>query len=107
MPIGAPSTYPIVEDIMNLARTFVLDTMPGANNVQGEGQILTDTAPFTIPMLNTAIRWLQRKLGNNGAATLIQDNIILTGLTPVNGPLGLGIVDPSVQVSVTYAGYFD
>jgi hypothetical protein len=107
MPIGQPATYPILEDIMLLARSLVLDTMPGATGTQGEGQILTDTAPFTIPMLNSSIRETYRELGNNGVATLIQDNIILAGLTPVNGPLGLAAVDPSVQVSVTYAGYND
>ena len=92
---------------MLLARTLVLDTKAGSTGAPGEGQILTDTAPFTIPMINSSIRKLYRALGNNGVATLIQDNIILTGLTPVNGPQGLGIVDPAVQVSVTYAGYFD
>jgi hypothetical protein len=107
MPIGAPATYPILEDIMILARSLVLDTMPGATGTSGEGQILTDSAPFTIPMLNSSIRETYRELGNNGVATLIQDNIILTGITPVNGPLGLAAVDPSVQVSITYAGYND
>src|ERR1700680_1580199 len=107
MPIGAPATYPILEDIMLLARSLVLDTMAGATATLGEGQILTDTAPFTIPMLNSSIRETYRELGNNGVATLIQDNIVLTGLTPVNGPLGLAAVDPSVQVSITYAGYND
>ena len=87
---------------MLLARSLVLDTTPN-----GTGQILTDSAPFTIPMVNSAIRKVYRALGNSGVATLIQDNIILLGLTPVNGPQGLGIVDPAVQVNISYAGYFD
>lgn len=92
---------------MLLARTLVLDTKAGATGTPGEGQILTDSAPFTVPMINSSIRELYRELGNNGVATLIQDNIVLSGLTPVNGPLGPGVVDPSVQVSVTYSGYFN
>jgi hypothetical protein len=107
MPIAAPATYPLLSDIMLLARTLVLDTKAGATNTPGEGQILTNNAPFTIPMINSSIRKLYRALGNSGVATLIQDNIIISGLTPVNGPLGLAIPDPSVQVSITYAGYFD
>ena len=110
MPIGYPTTYPSVNDAMLLARSMVNDTFPGATSTPGEGQILTNTAsvsPFTIPFVNSAIRKVYRKLGNSGVATLIQDNYILTGLTPVNGPLGVGIVDPAVQVAITYSGYFD
>jgi len=101
MPIGQPATYPLLSDIMLLARSYVLDTTPST------GQVFTDTAPFTLPFINAAIRELYRKMGNSGVGTLIQDNIILLGLTPVNGPQGLGIVDPAVQVNVSYAGYFD
>jgi hypothetical protein len=99
MPIGAGPEYPILEDIMLLARSYVNDTFQGATGTQGEGQIFTDGAPFTIPFINAAIRELYRELGNNGVCTLIKDNFILTGLEPVV------TVDPSVQVSITFAGY--
>lgn len=92
---------------MLLARSLVNDTFAGATSTPGEGQILTDTAPFTIPMVNSAIRELYRELGNNGVATLIRDNFILSGITPINGPAGVGIPNPEVQVSITFAGYFD
>jgi hypothetical protein len=107
MAIGTATTYPSVLDCMNLARSLVNDTLAGATGTSGEGQILTDNAPFTVPFLNSAIRWLYRKLGNNGVATVIQDNYILTGLGPVNGPLGSAEPDPSVQVNISYSGYFD
>jgi hypothetical protein len=110
MPIGAPTTYPILEDVMVLARSLVNDTWSGATNTPGEGQILVDNsslAPFTIPFINSGIRKVYRALDISGVATLIQDNIILSNLGPVNGPLGLAAPDPSIQVSVTYAGYND
>lgn len=110
MPIGSPATFPILEDIMLLARSYVNDSGAGATNTLGEGQILVDSSAisaFTIPFVNSAIRDVYRTLGINSVATLIQDNIILSGLTPVNGPLGLAAPDPSIQVSVSYTGYND
>lgn len=95
---------------MILARSLVNDTFPGATATPGEGQILTNSSsisPFTIPFINSAIRRLYRKLGNSGVCTVIQDNVLLIGLTPVNGSQGVGIPDPAVQVSVTFGGYFD
>lgn len=84
---------------MLLARTYVNDTFPGATATPGEGQILTDTAPFTIPLINSSIRELYRKLGNSGTPTLIRDNFIVSGLDAVV------TVNPSVQTSLTFAGY--
>ena len=111
MPIGYPtSPYPFVEDAMLLARSLVNDTFPGATATPGEGQILTDSStisPFTIPFVNSAIRRLYRKLGNQGVASLIQDNYILTNLPPVDGANGVGAADPATQVSITLQGYWD
>lgn len=110
MPIGAQPTYPFVQDAMILARSLVNDTFPGATATPGEGQILTNNSsisPFTVPFVNSAIRRVYRKLGNSGVATLIQDNYILTGLPPVNGANGVGVADPSVQVAITFSGFFD
>src|SRR5580693_4674379 len=102
--------YPLVEDVMNLSRAHVNDTQPGLTDTPGEGQILTDDpmlSPFTLPFLNSAIRTLHRDLELSGAPCIIRDNILVTGLTPVNGPIGLGMQDPSVQVSLSYVGYDD
>lgn len=87
---------------MLLARSLVNDTMAGVTDQAGEGQILTNDptiSPFTIPFLNSAIRWLYRKLGNSGVPTLINDNLILSSLAPVVA------LSPAVQVSITFAGY--
>jgi hypothetical protein len=111
MPIGYPtSPFPFVEEAMLLARSLVNDTFPGATATPGEGQILTDSStisPFTIPFINSAIRRVYRKLGNQGVASLIQDNYILTGLSAVFGANGSGAADPATQVSITTAGYWN
>lgn len=110
MPIGAPSNYPYVEDCMILARSLVNDTFPGATATPGEGQILTNSStisPFTIPFVNSAIRRCYRKLGNQGVASLIDDNFILTGLPPIDGANGVGSPDPAAQVAITFSGFFD
>ena len=96
MPGVGQNPYPLAEDVMNRARALVNDAYQG-----GAGRILTDAAPFTIEYLNSAIEELQDDLGNNGVITLIVDNVILTPITPVITP------DPSVQVSISYDGYFD
>jgi hypothetical protein len=111
MPISTPASYPFVGDCMLLARSLVNDTFPGATATPGEGQILTNNAsisPFTIPFINSAIRTIYRKLGNSGIPSLIQDNYILSNLPPIDGPTSSpGIADPSVQVAITFSGYFD
>jgi hypothetical protein len=110
MPVIDALAYPLVEDVMNLARAFVNDTQPGLTDTPGEGQILTDSpivSPFTLPFLNSAIRTLHRDLELSGAPSIIRDNVIVSGLTPVNGPQGIGIQDPAVQCSLSYVGYDD
>lgn len=104
------ASYPSLEQIMLLARSIVNDTQAGATNTPGEGNILTDNttiAPFAQPFLNSAIRAVYRKLSNVGDPELIKDNVIIEGLTPVNGSQGLGNPDPTVQVYLTTTGYFD
>src|ERR1019366_3022900 len=110
MAIGAPPSYPYVQDCMILARSLVNDTFPGATATPGEGQILTNSSaisPFPIPFVNSAIRRVYRKLGNSGVATLLQDNYILTNLPPVNGANGVRSPDLAAQVAITFSGYFD
>lgn len=100
MPVIGVSAYPTLEEIMLLARSFVNDTFPGATNTPGEGRTLTDSAPFTVPFVNSAIRQLQRILENNGVGTFTVDNWILQ-LSP--SPT----VDPAAQAFIDYTGYFD
>lgn len=81
---------------MNRARALVNDAWNG-----GAGRILTDSAPFSIEYLNSALEELQDDLGNNGVITLTIDNVILSPITPPP------VIDPSIQVSISYEGYFD
>jgi len=103
-------SYPSFEEIMNLVRGIVNDSQAGVNGIPGEGQVITDSpsiSPFTLQFMNSAIRQVFRELRNIGAATLIKDNVIISGLTPVNGANGAGIADPAVQTFLSYGGYFD
>lgn len=92
----ATGSYPIVENVMNLARAGVNDMLRGT-----AGQTLTDSKPFTAVYVNASIRKVQRELANNGITSNIRDNVILTGLTPA------AVSDPSIQVYVSFLGYFD
>lgn len=100
-----------LETIMDLVRALVNDSQPGATGTPGEGQILTDNptiSPFTQPFLNSSIRELYRELRNVGQPTLLKDNVIISGLTPINSPTnGPGGPDPAVQVYLGFNGYFD
>ncbi len=89
-------TYPIAEDVLQLARAGINDMQKGV-----AGAILTDTAPFTNVYLNAAIRRTQRELANNGLTSNIRDNVVITPLTPAVGS------DPQLQVYVSSLGYFD
>src|SRR6266705_1289080 len=97
--------------IMNLVRALVMDSQAGATGTPGEGQILTDNpaiSPFVQPFLNSSIRELYRELRNVGQPTLLKDNVIVEGLTPVHSPrFGLAAADPAVQVYLGVNGYFD
>jgi hypothetical protein len=99
LPTFSQTVFSSVEDVLGLARALVNDTFPGIGGA--EGRILTDTAPFTLRYLNSALRKLQRKLRLEGVTFPIRDNVILTNLTPVSAQ------DPSIQVFVGYSGYFD
>jgi len=103
-------SYPSLLDISNLIRSLINDTQAGITDTPGEGQIWTDSAsvsPFVQPFLNSAIRQVYRELRNIGSAALLKDNVIVSGLTPINGANGSGIADPAVQVFLSYGGYFD
>lgn len=97
--------------ICNLVRSLINDTQPGVEGFPGEGQIFTDdngVSPFVQPLLNSAIRELYRELRNVGQPTLVKDNVLIIGLTPVNSPTyGLGATDPAVQTYLGFDGYFD
>lgn len=109
--VGQSSGNTSLAMIMNLVRALVNDSQAGATATPGEGQIITDNpsiSPFTQPFLNSAIREVYRELRNAGQPTLIKDNVIISGLTPVYSPTyGLAAQDPAVQVYLGFGGYFD
>jgi hypothetical protein len=81
---------------MALARSIVNDAFQN-----GQGRILTDAAPFTIPYLNSAQRILQNKLANAGVSNFVKDNYLLLGLPAVVQP------DVEVQVTIDWQGYWN
>jgi hypothetical protein len=88
-----------MDEIMQLVRSIVADTYPGIAGQQG--RIITNDAPFVIPYFNSAFRWIQRKLRQEGASFPIVDNWILPGVTPV------AVNTPTTQVNISFNGYFD
>lgn len=107
MATGALPNYPTLQAIANLVRTLVNDDKAGATGTPGEGQILTNSSVTLQNLMNSAIRETYRDIRIFGQPTLLKDNYILLGLTPVNSPLGVGAINPAVQVALQYIGYFD
>src|SRR5258705_6137873 len=94
---------PSLLNIMNLTRVFLKDWQSGRTSTPGEGIITTDDAtvsPQTLPALNSAIRWVYRKLRNVGDPRLIRDNVQVA--LPANGATG-----PTIQTYLAFTGYFD
>jgi hypothetical protein len=91
--VGAQA-YPVLEEVMTLARAIVNDSFQG-----GAGRILTDAAPFTIPYINSSQRRLQNYLANNGVSSCIKDNFIFYNIPLVENPA------PDIQVSIGYQGF--
>lgn len=70
-----PTTpYDSLEAVMNTARTRLLDAIVTVN-----GEIVTDTAAFTLPMVNAAWRRLQEYLADKGFSVL-DNEVILIGV---------------------------
>lgn len=100
-----------LETIMQLSRSLVNDTQPGATGTVGEGQILVDNpqiSGFTLPFLLASIREVYRELRNVGDAELVFDNVIIENLPVIQSPsYGLGAADSTVQTILSTSGYFD
>jgi hypothetical protein len=92
----AEGTYPVAEDVMELARASINDMLRNTT-----GSILIDTAPFTVPMLNSSVRRTQRYLANNGLLSNVVDNAILASIPAV------GNQDPATQVFISALGYYN
>src|ERR1700744_3008053 len=96
--VGGNNAYPTIETVLNLVRSLVLDDMPGATGIVGQGQIYVDDMSVSVTLsnfFNAALRELCRDLRTSQGPMLIRDNVIVTGLTPINGPNGLAAPDPA------------
>jgi hypothetical protein len=96
VPNFQQSPFPTVEMITTLWRSLVNDTFPGLQGTQG--RIATDSAPFTLPFLNTSLANLQRKMRNEGCNFPIEDFFILNAVPPLPNS------DPSQFVAIGYNG---
>jgi hypothetical protein len=95
-PSVQTGTYPIADEVMQLARAMVNDMLRDT-----AGRILTNTAPFTVVYLNSAIRKVQRYFANNGIESFVNDAVILAAIGAA------ATSDPSVQCYIGPNGYFD
>lgn len=89
---GAPS----LQSICDLYRSIINDSFDS-----GAGQINTDMSPWMKPFLNSAIRDLYSDLRIVGDMRVVVDNHIVSNIP------ALPVADPSVQVALTYQGYFN
>src|SRR5579859_1005581 len=99
--VGGNLRYPSLQSIADLFRSQINDDAAGATGTPGEGNIATNTSPFLLSFMNSAIRDLYSDLRNVGDPALILDNYLLLNIPP------LAAADPTIQVSISYAGYFN
>jgi hypothetical protein len=104
VPITPPATvqvYPSIEEVLNLARTYLNDTV---NN--GAGLIFTDDQPFILPLINSAIATYQRDLWNRSVPTMIRE-VFFNSVPPINSANGVGVPNPAVWQVLGYTGFND
>ena len=98
MPIPTPvpfSPYPILDDVLDLARVRVNDAIQSIG-----GDTLTDDQPFTQVMTNAAWLKLQQFLGNMGFSRN-RKRVVLTGL-PIAGSQ-----DPASETILNWEYFYD
>jgi hypothetical protein len=97
--IGGNNRYPSLQSMADLFRSQINDDMAGATNTPGEGQIATNTSPFLLTFLNSAIRDVGSDLRNVGDQELLLDNYLLLGIPALTQS------DPTVRVTLADVGY--
>lgn len=118
MAITPSTNFPSLLEIADLVRSLIDDDKRGYTGRPGEGQILVNltsgVAPTQLPQfitltnfMNLAIREVRRDVGIAGQPTFIRDNYLLLGLPPVNSNLGVGVMNPATQQSLSFVGFFD
>lgn len=96
-PVGAPP-YDEIETVLNFARVIANDC-----GLSLAGNLLSDTQPYTMTMLNLAWRKLQDRLGNNSIASFPQE-AILTGI-PAQQQAAFN--DPAINAYISFTEYND
>jgi hypothetical protein len=104
--VGGNVRYPSLQAIGDLFRASINDTMnsttgTGTGTGNAQGLIMGNNNPDLITFMDEAIPEIFSDLRNVGDPELILDNYILTGLP------ALTVQDPTVQVALSYAGFFD
>lgn len=104
--VGGQIRYPTLQGICDLFRAQINDTMPnnaggGTGAGGGAGLINPNTNPDLLTYLNAACLDTFSELRSVGSPELILDNYTIIGLPALAAP------DPSIQVGLGYAGFFD
>lgn len=101
-PLVPPPTfaapYDEVELILYFARVIANDA-----GVTIQGNLLSDSQPYIMPLLNLAWRKLQARLNNNNIEEFPQE-VIITGL-PAQAASAFS--DPAIQAYINYSEYND
>lgn len=95
MPGLVTTPYDNAEYILQLMRSLGNDATQTL-----AGNLLSDNQPYVLPILNSGYRHLQRKLVLRGYQTLKRRTVLYSVLP-------IAELDPGVQVSISYTGYFD
>lgn len=90
----AVAPYDFLETVLQAARIRLNDAIAAI-----AGEVITDTAGFTIQTINNAWRRLQEFLAESNAPRLVNDSFILTGL-PINTSN-----DPGLNAQLNWSGY--
>lgn len=98
MPVLGSSAYVSVESAANLIRAIVGDMIYSST-----GEIITDTSPYLLVLLNDTLQWFGEECANHGIDTFEKETI----LTPFTAVTGTPSTDPATQVNVSDTGYFD
>ena len=104
--VGGNIRYPTLQGIVDLFRSQINDTFSnssgsGTGQGGGAGLVMNNTNPDILTFLNAACLDTFAELRTVGSPELLLDNYNLLGIP------ALGVIDPTVQVALSYAGYFN
>lgn len=93
-----PAPYDSTDIVLNFARVIANDAQ-----ISLDGNLLSDTQPYTFQMLSLAWRKLQDRLGNNSIESFPSE-VILSNISPIDKTLW---TEPAAKVFINYDGYND